>query len=376
MKKIIIILGLVIAGAVTYVFLPEKKDDDEKVYQKMAIEVKDIIDFVEASGEVSAENTKKVYIDEKLKVDEVFFNKGDYVKQGQLIMTFDGTERNDLNRKIRKDNLEIRKLTRDISNGRELLALGGISKKEVEDLAVELKQKRIDIEEYREKLSKMVTSVSSPFEGTIISMEAEENYRVNIEKELFEIADLSNIFIKVFVPEYDIKKIQVGQKVRVKPEIYEKKKVLKGVVEKISTLSTDDETFSKESEAYVEVEIELDRIDENLMPGFTVDTEIIILNIKNTVSVPRSAILEKNGKTIIFTVDSQSKLKAKEVKLGTITRSNIQIKSGLKDGEEIIINPNPTLKTGDIVKIGEPKMRAKKTKGNNKFAKKNTPKMR
>jgi RND family efflux transporter MFP subunit len=353
MIRKIVVFGLIIVGFyfVVNIYEKEEKKEDNTLPTYVSYKVKrsDLDNYVEASGVVEAKDEKKIFIDKSLKVKELYFEEGDYVKKDELIMVFDDEERNSILRNIEKQEIEIKKLKRDYENSKALFDLGGSSLNEIEDLEYDIRTAELSLDEYQEELEKTIEEIRSPFEGTITSMVAEQNYRVNTEEELLEIADLSNIVITADVPEYDISNVKIGQSVRVKPEVFEKKKTLMGKVVEIANISTESDSSSQ---AYVEVTIELESSEFKFLPGFTADVEIVYQNKKDTIFVPRTAVLSKNEKNYVYIIDKENVILMKEVELGISNKETIEIVKGLEGNEDIIEMADKNLEEGTKINIG------------------------
>lgn len=353
MKKITILLIFIsFATYFTYrtFYKDRQKEGSLAEYTAYEIKIANFENFIEIEGKVEAKNTRKIFVDKSLKVKDLFFDVGDFIREGELIMTFDEEERNRLLRNLERESLELNLLKRDLSHLKKLYNLGGSPRIDIENLKVNIRKKEINLAEYQEELDKTVQEIRSPFEGTIISMIAEENYRVKTEKELFEITDLSEILIKALVPEYDIRNIKVGQSVRIKPEVFEKQKTFMGKVSKIANLSTSSGSSSG-NESFVEVEIEIFDVSKELLPGFNADVEIIYQEKENTIFVPRSAVINKDNQNYVFIISKDNFIEKRKVKLGITNRGNIEITKGLLNKEQIISNPDKILEDGQRVNI-------------------------
>ena len=349
MKKIIGIAILAVAGIVFFKLNGKAEEVDVKSYEAYQVKKQNMENYVSADAEVEAQNTKTVFVDRELRVKELYFDEGDYVKKGDIIMRFDEEDKNSVLRSLEKEKISLKKYERDLKNAKELYKIGGASLVDVEDLEYDIKTIKLTIEEYEEEIEKMPDYIESPFEGTITSMNADENYRVNTEEELFEIADQSEILFVAQVPEYDIRYIEVGQKVRVKPEIYEKQEEIEGRVVSIANISSEE----SDTTAYVEVEIEIVGDKSYLIPGFTADVEIIYFSKEDSIFVPRSSVIEKNDETYVFSSNGTGDIKKIEVKLGEENMEYIEIVSGLNGGEKIIKTPDINLEDGQTVVIGK-----------------------
>ena len=347
-KIVLLIILIVIVAGVEFIRYRTTIDTKKDISTYAALRVKDNggRGYTEADGNVAANDTKKVFVDKKLKVDEVFIQEGDYVEKGQLLMTFDETERNNTMRKLERERLALAKLKRDIKVERELNKIGGSSDNAVKELNEEIRKIEINIEEYMEDLSKTAEKIESPVSGTITSLTAQENYLVDTDSPLMEIADLSDIKIVLEVPEYDVKDIELGQKLMIKPEVFEKKKSYPGVITKISRISKVSETTS---ENVLEVEVKPDEAIPYIVPGFKVSAVIYLEQRDSGILIPKTAILEEAGKYYVFVSSDDGVLSKRIIEIENIKGDDIVVKNGLKAGENILITPDENLKEGSKV---------------------------
>lgn len=198
-----------------------------------------------------------------------------------------------------------------------------------------------------EELNKLQDQLISPTTGTILNMIAEENYKVDPEKPVVEIADISQQKVRVELPTYELKGVKVGQKVRVKSDLLEKP--LNATVTKIIALAKEIQKNGV-TDNVVEVEMILDEISDILRPGYEVQVDIIKANKKNAVVIPAIAVLRENNKDFVYVINKENKLEKKEIKVGMENVTEVEV-SGLKGGEKIVTNLSPDIKSGDIVTI-------------------------
>lgn len=354
MKKWIIILiaaAVCGVGAVTY-----KKSSENRTpvneYRLMRVSKGAGKGYIDVDGSVEANDTKKVFVDKKLKVDEVFVQEGDYVEKGQLLMTFDETERNNIMRKLEREQLSLAKLKRDLLVEQELNKIGGSSTNYVKDLEEEVRKSEINIEEYMEDLAKTAEKIESPVSGTITSLTAQENYLVDTDSPLLEIADLSDIKIVLEVAEYDVKDIKLGQNLVIKPEVFEKKEAFSGAITKISKIS---KVSTTTSENVLEVEVKPNEVIPYIVPGFKVSAVIYLDREDENIMVPKTALLEDNKRYYVFVSDDFGTITQRFVEVENAKGDKVVVKKGLEVGEEILITPNQSLKSGDKIKKGAAK---------------------
>ena len=198
-----------------------------------------------------------------------------------------------------------------------------------------------------DELNKLQDQLVSPVTGTILAMVAEENYKVDPEKPVAEVADISQQKVKVELPTYELKGVAVGQKVRVNSDLLDRP--LNATVTKIIALAKEVQKNGV-TDNVVEVEMILDEVNDTLRPGYEVKVDIIKANKKKAFVIPAISVLRENNKTYVYIIDKENKLQKKEIKVGLENIAEVEV-SGLKDGEKIVTNIGPELKSGDIVKI-------------------------
>ncbi|MEZ4858867.1 MAG: efflux RND transporter periplasmic adaptor subunit [Flavobacteriaceae bacterium] len=243
------------------------------------------------------------------------------------------------------------------------------------------------------------TSIYAPMTGTISKLSVELGERVvgtaqMAGTEIVRVANLSNMEVEVDVNENDIVKVQIGDSTIVEVDAYLKRE-FKGIVTEIANsaetaLSADQVTNFKVkvrilASSYKDL---IDGKPENFSPfrpGMTATVDIITNSKQQIVAVPISAVVIKSDTSSVkklesLKTDTQSDKKFEcvfvkegdEARLRVITTgiqddSNIEITTGLKAGETVIIGPyntvTKTLKNGD--KVTEESSLKKEDKENN-----------
>ena len=348
--KFIILLILIVLGLVYYFTHRNKK---EKIYindySYMEVKKTDKIGTLNLNGYIKANNPIGIFVDKKLKVKEVFIKNGDFVKKGQVLMTFDDDETNKLNRNIEKERINLQKIQRDLKTTRELQKLGGASKNDVKNLEDNARISQLSIDEYTEVLNKTATEVRSPVDGVVSNLKAQENYLVDTDSSLLEIIDSNDLRIIVEIPEYNSQAVKLGQSVKVRQDISDDDKVYDGEITKISRLST---TSSLTSENVLEADVKTKEVIPNLVPGFKIKAVLQLKADEKNIIIPKIALQSENGKYFVFTIDTKNTVKRKEVTVKNIVGDNIIVTSGLNIGEILITTPDNRLSDGLILTEG------------------------
>ena len=347
-----------IAGIVLIQNKKQSKKIDNK-YFSYEVGTNTFESYIEADGSVKSDNTKKIYVQQSLQVDKVLVKLGDYVKKGQVLLTFNSSDRDEVIRNIAKESANLSQLERNYNSYKKLYAAGGAARIDYQTIETSIQQSRIAIAQYRANLDKMPIDIISPVDGTITALTADENYRVNTQVNLLEIEDLTNVYVSTQVPEYSIKNLAVGQKAEVTLKSSDKK--YQGTVTEVSTVSSDSST---DTAAYVDVKVKVDatQLDKNFIPGFKASVKIITSSKQNVLSIPRTSIGEdEQGNKYVWKIVNGT-VKKIIIKVGESNQDLIEILSGIAKGDKILEIMSTTLKDGQKLKITDKAKFMKKNK--------------
>jgi len=240
-----------------------------------------------------------------------------------------------------------------------LYKLNSISQDEYESAKEELEVAKASVAEYDELIAQAsisvktaetnlsYTSITSPIDGVVISIPVSEGQTVNSNQSaptIVQVADLSKMLIKAEVAEGDITKVKKGMEVEVS-SVANPDKTYKSTVQSVdyatSTLTDNEysESVSNTSAVYYYANIILDNQDGDLRIGMTTTNTISINSAKNVLTVPVVAVQKKDGKSIVKVVKDKEKniVEEREVTTGLQDGLSIEIKSGLSEGEEVVV---------------------------------------
>jgi HlyD family secretion protein len=270
-----------------------------------------------------------------------------------------------------------------------------------------VKSSQATLKEAKTNLTK--TTIYAPQSGIISKLNVELGERVvgtsqMAGTEMLRIANLNKMEVRVNVNENDITRVSIGDTVLIDVDAFSSsERKFKGVVYEIASSANSSGTASAVSnDAVTEFEVKIrvlrssyadlikGKLSYPLKPGMTASVEILTNRKDNTLTVPLSSVTtreigavaegekkeedgtnstnsndaleakkrKENTKEVVFVME-KGKAKMIQVKTGISDFENIEIVSGLKDGQEIIAGPYATvakkLKEGDLVKKKDPK---------------------
>ena len=172
--------------------------------------------------------------------------------------------------------------------------------------------------------------ITSPSHGIVLAQYAKEGDAVDNITSMMTIANPDLLRASFNVYEKDLAGIQVGQKVLVKSIAYPDKE-FEGEVVFISP-SVDEKTRA------VKIRVNVKNEEHLLKFGMFVTGEILVPISGEVLTLPHSTIQTVEGKSVVFVPkkDEPNEFVMKEVQLGRRTAGQIEILSGLAEGEEVV----------------------------------------
>jgi len=210
---------------------------------------------------------------------------------------------------------------------------------------------RKNLELAKEQFEKSV--ISSPIDGTVTRVNVKVGRFANDtedNKPMFVIENLEKLQMKVLVSEYDIGKVDLGQKVIITADILKGENV-EGVVSRISP--TGEQKSLNSSERVIPIQIDVTEKNERLIAGITAKAKILINQAENALVVPIDALRQKeDGSVEVLKVEENGSITVIPVTIGVENDLEAQVfGEGLNEGDQIVLNPSETLTEGMKVTI-------------------------
>ena len=388
-------------------------DDSKQVETAKADEIT-IVETVSATGKIQPEIEVKMSSQVSGEIIDLPVKEGEVVKKGQLLVKINpdlytsGLKRSVSNLSGTKAGLSqadasFKEAKANYDRSKILYDKGIISKSDwdkavasFESAEANKKSAYYNVEsavatvtESKDNLGR--TTIYSPADGTISKLSVELGERIlgtqqMTGTELMRVANLNNMEVEVDVNENDIVKISIGDSTKIQVDAYLKKE-FKGIVTSISNSASTATTADQVTNFKVKVRILKESYQDLLegkpetyspfRPGMTATVDIITKRKERVIGVPLSAVVVKSdtAATKSYEVKDENedkKVKAKSdkkfecvfvkvgnkakiriVKTGIQDDTNIEITSGLKKGDVIIVGPYTTvtkdLNSGDKV---------------------------
>jgi HlyD family secretion protein len=161
----------------------------------------------------------------------------------------------------------------------------------------------------------------------------EEGALIRERQNILRLPDLNQMQVKCTVHESKVDSLQRGMRARV----HIQDRDYQGTVNSVSNQAEPSNWFSGTVKEYGTI-VSIDSDPHGLRPGMTAAVEILIAHMKDVLSVPVQAVVERGGKFYCW-VDSGLGYEKRPVLLGVANNTRIEIKDGLAEGDLVLLNP-------------------------------------
>lgn len=398
MKKVIIGIGIALVLA-AIVFASVRSRGGEKGTEVYAEPVKkrDVAQVVKSSGEL--EPRVKVNISAHVigKIEKLYVEEGDLIQRGQPFLRLEQqayiAQRDQWAAQLQSARTSVQQAQVSLADARNKLnraqrlqneAIFSREQLEAAQLAetsaeLRLQESRESVHQVQANLTKAQddlskTTIYAPLTGRVITLNAKEGEVVvsgtmnNPGSVIGTIADMAEILATVDVDETEIVSVRVGQTAVLKVDAIPGKEYHGRVVEVGSSgfnrANQPDVTFFK-------VKILLDDPDADLRDRMSVRAEIHTTSHPGALVVPIQAVVERpekpagkdgdeeggKGREIkVVYIFEDGKARQQRVETGISDETHVELRSGVKPGQQVITGPYRTLrdlKDGDAVRISK-----------------------
>ena len=268
------------------------------------------------------------------------FMLGDLVEKNQVIIELEDEEYvNGIGMEAKE--LSMNMAEQEYKKQKSLYDKGGVTQSELSNAEVSAVNGRDSYELAKIQLEYM--KVRAPFRGVITKLPYyTDGTKVASGTEVVSLMSYEKLLLEVNLPEKYINQVKKGQPVRVMnytlPE-----DTLQGAVRELSpAISTETRTFT--------AKMMIDNEKLMLRPGMFVQAEIILARKDSVIVIPKEVIISGQRGKLVFVVEKGT-AEQKQVTFGFENKDKVEITSGLKANERLVVKGFETLRNRSKVKI-------------------------
>lgn len=291
-----------------------------------------------------------------------YFDIGARVKQGDLLAEIETPEIDQQLRQARADldtakaNQELAQTTAD--RWQFLLTSGSVSKQETDQAVSNLKAQKAAVEANGANVHRLedlqsFEKVYAPFDGVITARSTDVGYLINAGagtpvQELFHMAAINKLRLFVAVPEVYSRAAQNGAKATLTLDEFPGETFAGTLVRNSNAIDPASRTLN--------TEVDVDNPTGRLLPGAYVSVHLKLPDVVRTVTIPANTLLFRSeGLRVGVVRNGQAVLTP--ITIGRDFGSTVEVVSGLKRSDLVILNPTDSLITGAPVRVNQAKTR-------------------
>lgn len=188
------------------------------------------------------------------------------------------------------------------------------------------------IREFANDKDKRSLTFYAPVSGIVLEKKAVQGMRFMPGEMLYQIADLSSVWVVAEVAEQDIGSVNAGSVAQVNIAAYPDKH-FNGKVDFIyPTLNTTTRT--------VQVRVELANPKGLLKPAMFANVELAVSHGGKVLTVPASAVIDSGARQVVLVRLAEGRFEPRTVKLGSRSENYVEVLEGIAEGEQVVTSAN------------------------------------
>jgi RND family efflux transporter MFP subunit len=258
-------------------------------------------------------------------VEKVLVDAGDEVKKGQLLATI---EKNDLQSMYNVTLAKYEQAKDAYNRLKSVYDKGSLSEIKWVEMETNMEQAKSSLELSKNNLDKC--NMYAPCNGIIGHRNIEPGMSsIVIGSAPLQLVDIKMVYVKISVPENEIGKIKKGMKVQFIVSALNDI-VFEGEISNISPVA------DLISRTY-ETKILVPNSNMDLKPGMVCDVKMDLASEKEMVLIPYYSVSKEGNNPYVFLIDpNQKRVKKQIIKTGQFYGSDLEVLSGLKQGQVIV----------------------------------------
>jgi membrane fusion protein (multidrug efflux system) len=302
------------------------------------VKAKLLLDKIEIPGTIVSNETTEIHPEVAGRIIGIYFKEGAYVNKGALLVKLNDA---DLQAQKKKILVQLQVAKQNEERSAQLLKIQGISKQDYEAMVLQVSTANADLSVVQTQIEK--TNLRAPFSGKLGLRMVSVGAYVSPTSVITTMSQPNQLKIDFTVPERYIKQISYGKFVNFKVDGSDRTYAAK-VMATESNITQDTRTL--------QVRAAVQGSTQGLVPGNFAKVNLDFEPDPNAIVIPSQAIIpQARGKKVYLYNDGKAKFV--DVVTGIRDSANVQITSGLKAGDTVLVTGLLALKPDAKVMLGK-----------------------
>lgn len=268
------------------------------------------------------------------------FALGDMVKKGQVLIRIEDREFvNSLQLDSKKLNLDLAE--NNLAKQKSLYEKGGVTQTDLKNAEIGHVNAKYSYENAEIQLAKL--AVRAPFDGVIVELPYNtDGVQIEQGQELFKIMEYDHLLMDVKLPEKHLSEVVPDQLVQI-TNYNTGKDTIEGKISQISP------AIDAETRTFHSV-LEINNSNRLLRPGMFIKAAILSEKRDSTIVIPKETIISRQDGKVVFIVENGIATE-KKITTGLETMEEIEVTSGLKVNDRLVVSGFETLRNKSKVSV-------------------------
>lgn len=291
----------------------------------------------ETVGTLVARNEVELTTDAEGLIEEITFEEGQRVEEGELLVALDAQEeRAELEAaRARRDEI-----SRELERARNLRTSDFATEARVDELEAQLAEAEAEVNVAEAHLAER--RIRAPFDGLVGLREVSPGALMMPGTVVTTLSMIDPIELSFDLPAEHLSRLEVGQTVLATSDTLGDE-AKKG---QISVVDPDVDPATRT----VTVEAELPNPEGDLVPGMFVGVEVVLETRPEALVVPEEALLRRGDDTYAFVVGEDGTVTRRGVRTGEHEDGEVEVTEGLRAGERIVVAGLQKIRDGQKVR--------------------------
>ncbi len=330
----------------------EKKDEKKQQKEEIptvkveTVQTRNVEQQFTYTATTEAEKVNNISSSMPLRIERILVDEGQNVAAGQQVVILDDVNTTSYELQVSTAEAQLRNVQVEYNRAQELLRIGGGTKQQVDQLALQLATARNSVASAKRALSNARENrvLTSPVSGVVTA----RNYDpgdMTASLPILTVAQVRPIKIVINVSETEYALVHTGMKANMTFDTYGNEEFTGTITKIMPTVDPATRTFG--------VEITLPNSDNRVLPGMF-GRVTLTLGEANHVVVPDLAVVKQQGAgdKYVYIYDPQtSTVKFCKVELGQRLGASYEVLSGVEPGSQVVISNQSGLADGKKVKL-------------------------
>jgi len=298
--------------------------------QTLTVQSTQIPEHYTTSGAVASDHRVSISAQISGYIKAMNVREGDKVTAGQVLVQIDPT---DAKQAYLQAQADLKDAQADLKRFKELLASGAISSQKVDKAKLRYDVAKSNVARAKNQLS--YAEVRSPVDGVVVEKRLSIGDLASPGAPILAIEDPNSLLVSTYVSENYVSKIHEGDTVDITIESLHK--TFAGTVRQVVQAA---DPVSHQFLVKVALTPAAD-----IHPGMFAQAGFRV-GERHAILIPKAVIMSHSGLNAVYIVDKDGLAQYRLIRLGTTDGDQVEVVSGLHDGDTIAWNGNPSIKSG------------------------------